>query len=372
MNKNYFEILNVDDNARNAILKLNRGIVKTPVFMPCGTIGTVKTLSGNEVYDLGYKIILQNTYHLYLRPGLDVLKDFNGTHNFSAYKGNILTDSGGFQVFSLSSMIKAEEKGIVFKSHIDGSKHEFTPERVIDIQNIIGSEIIMPLDHLTGMDVDYAKAKDAHERTIRWAKRSKEHILSINSEQILFGITQGNKYKDLRVESINKLCELDFDGYSIGGLSVGETKDIMYEMIGLSTEILPKNKPRYLMGVGEPEDILTAVALGVDMFDCVLPTRLARHATVFTKKGKVHMRNQRFQFDKNPIENDCNCYTCQNFSNAYLRHLMITGEILGHRLLSIHNLAFFQKLMSDIQNAIADNNFEIYKSEFLKIYFNGG
>ena len=377
MNQEKLLTINHNDNscnARTGQLNLPYGKVETPVFMPCGTIGTVKTLSGDELTQIGYKIILHNTYHLYLRPGLEVIEDFSNSRSFVNYKGNILTDSGGFQVFSLANNIKVKDEGIHFQSHIDGSKHSFTPEFVIDIQKKIGSQIIMPLDHLTGMDISYEKAKESHKRTIEWAKRSIDYKNekypndNDNLKQYLFGITQGNKFEDLRIESINQLVDMDFPGYSIGGLSVGETKDIMYEMIDLSTKYLPKDKPRYLMGVGEPEDILEGVSLGVDMFDCVLPTRLARHSTIYTRHGKVHVKNKRFEFSKEPLEENCDCYACKNFSAAYIRHLMITGEMLGHRLLSIHNLRFFVNLMEDIRKAIKNDNLIDFKNDFLKNY----
>ncbi len=353
-------------------LFLRRGVVETPVFMPVGTQGMVKTLSAEEMQEIDYKLILGNTYHLYLRPGLEVLKKFNGLHQFNGWDRNILTDSGGFQVFSLSNLRKITDEGVIFRSHLDGSKHKFTPQKVLEIQSVIGSEIMMPIDECTPPKVTKEAAIEAHKKTLKWAKESKayyeEMLRADYSDQedkspILFGITQGNFFTDIRKMSIESLVELDFKGYSIGGLSVGEEKAITNEMLDFSTDLLPVNKPRYLMGVGKPGDLIKGVEMGVDMFDSVYPTRVARNATVFTRTGALILRNQENQFSSLPIEEDCQCYTCKNYSRAYLRHLMKAGEILGLRLASYHNLFFLKRLMDEMRQAIIENRFKEFKQD---------
>lgn len=355
--------------ARLGELNLPAGNVETPVFMPVGTLGTVKTLSAFEMKNIGYNLILHNTFHLYLRPGMEIINQFKGIKNFNRWDGNLLTDSGGFQVFSLSSLTKISEDGADFRDPLSGAKHFFSPEKVLDIQKAIGSDIIMPLDECTAADTDKKYAKIAKDRTTRWAKRSKKHHYQQEDPAFLFGITQGNMYPDLRIESIKELVDLGFDGYSIGGLSVGEGKDSMYELTDLSTNYLPKNKARYLMGVGSPEDLIEAVSLGIDMFDCVMPTRNARNASIFTKLGKLNMINAKHKNDESPIDPFCNCETCKNYSRAYIRHLFKTKETLAYRLATLHNLTFLYNLMAEARAAIKNENFMEFKNEFFKLYF---
>ncbi len=348
--------------------------------MPVGTQGTVKAITKEQLLETKPQIILGNTYHLYLRPGLEVLKHFKGLHRFINWELPILTDSGGFQVFSLakgkekkSGKHKAEvvltEEGVRFKSHLDGSWHFFTPEFVIEIQEIIGSDIMMPLDVCPPYPVSYTTAKDAVEKTIRWLKRSKS--VKKHEWQALFGIVQGSTYRDLRIESALRTVELDMDGYSIGGLSVGEPSEEMYEMTGIVTELLPEDKPRYLMGVGTPENIIESVSLGVDMFDCVMPTRNARNGTLFTHYGRVNIKAAKYKFSEEPLDMDCDCYTCKNFSKGYLRHLYNAEEITGMILGTIHNLRFYNKLMEDIRRAIREDRFLEFKHSFYEKYLNG-
>lgn len=351
---------------RTGKLMLKRGVVETPVFMPVGTLGMIKTLSPNEINELDFKLILSNTYHLYLQPGIEVLKEFKGLHNFVNWDKNLLTDSGGFQVFSLSSLTKVLEEGIEFKSHLDGSKHLFSPQKVLDIQNVIGSEIMMPIDQCTPPEISKKEAHAANERTVRWAKESKtyleQHIIHNRLKPpSLFAITQGNFFFDIRKISIDSLVELDFEGYAIGGVSVGEDKTLTNEIIDFSTDHLPINKPRYLMGVGKPGDLIHGVEAGIDMFDSVYPTRVGRNATVFTRNGPLILRNQTNKFDSSPIEKDCECYTCKNFSRAYLRHLFKSKELLALRLASYHNLYFIKTLMDNMRKAISEDCFKTFK-----------
>jgi len=349
-------------------LNLPFGKVQTPVFMPVGTLGTVKTLSGEEMRKIGYQLILNNTFHLYLRPGMDVIHQFKGIKKLIQWDYNLLTDSGGFQVFSLADFRSISDEGVWFKSPINGSKHFFTPEKVIDIQMAIGSDIIMPLDECIHAEADKAHAKEAKDRTTLWAKQTKSHHSKIEDRPYLFGITQGNMYPDLRRESIKELVDLDFDGYSIGGLSVGEGKKLMYDITELSTELLPEHKPRYLMGVGGPDDLIEAVSRGIDMFDCVMPTRNARNASVFTSYGKVNIINAKHTLSDAPLDPECNCEACTKFPVAYLRHMFKTHEILGYRLATLHNLVFIYNHMEKIRQAIAENQLEEFKKEFLSKY----
>jgi len=342
--------------------------------MPVGTVGTVKAITKHHLLETNPQIILGNTYHLYLRPGIEVLKHFGGLHRFMNWEKPILTDSGGFQVFSLakgkqkSGKHKAEviltEEGVKFRSHIDGSWHFFTPELVIQIQQIIGSDIMMPLDVCPPYPVSYTQAKDAVEKTIKWLLRSKK--AKENPNQALFGIVQGSTYEDLRKESAVKTVELDMDGYSIGGLSVGEPAELMYQMTEVVVEHLPKHKPRYLMGVGTPENIIECVDRGVDMFDCVMPTRNARNGTLFTHTGRLNINASKHKFSEEPIDQECDCYTCKNFSRGYVRHLYNAGEITGMILGTVHNLRFYNKMMEDIRKAIKENRFKSFKKEFLQ------
>ncbi len=350
---------------RTATLTLPRGTVETPVFMPVGTLGMVKTLTPHEVKDLGYHLILSNTYHLYLRPGLDVLKSFGGLHNLNKWDRNILTDSGGYQVFSLSKLTKILDEGVLLRSHIDGSKHLFTPQKVLEIQGIIGSEIMMPIDVCSPPKVTVEEAISAHDHTLQWAGESKayfaEHLEQTGST--LFAITQGNFFFDVRKMSIESLVEMDFKGYAIGGVSVGEEKTLTREIIDFSTDYLPEEKPRYLMGVGKPSDLIRGVEMGIDMFDSVYPTRVARNATVFTRNGPLILRNQANQLSSMPIEEACSCYTCKTFSRAYLRHLFKTGELLGLKLATLHNLHFIKVLMDDIRKAILEDRYGSFVKE---------
>ncbi len=357
-----------DTKARRGKIYTNHGVVDTPMFMPVGTRATVKTLSPDELYALNSGVVLGNTYHLWLRPGEDVIEKAGGLHKFMNYKRPMLTDSGGFQVFSLAKNKKKDitEEGVHFKSHIDGTKLFLTPEKSIEIQNKLGSDIAMSFDECPPYPVTYDYMKNSVERTLRWAKRGKE--AHKNEEQSLFGIVQGGEFEDLRKYSAIETVKMDFDGYSIGGTSVGEDKTTMYKMIDYAIKYLPENKPRYLMGVGDPIDILEAVERGVDMMDCVLPTRIARHGNAFTKDGKLNIRNAKYKEDFTPIEADCDCYACKNFTKAYIRHLVIVDETLGGRLLSIHNIRFLIKLTEDIRKAIEEDRFLSFKEQFIERY----
>jgi queuine tRNA-ribosyltransferase len=375
----FFELIKTDGEARLGKIYTKHGVIETPVFMPVGTQGTVKAVTKDQLLSTKPQIILGNTYHLYLRPGLEVLKHFGGLHKFMNWELPILTDSGGFQVFSLAQTkkvkegkhkaeVKISEEGVKFKSHLDGSWHFFSPEFVIEIQEIIGSDIMMPLDICPPYPVSYSTAKESVEITLRWLKRSKE--AKKNNWQYLFGIIQGSTYEDLRKYSAIKTVEIDMDGYSIGGLSVGEPAELMYKMTEIVTPLLPKNKPRYLMGVGTPENIIESVERGVDMFDCVMPTRNARNGTLFTHTGRINIKAAKFKFDESPIDEFCDCYTCQNFSKGYVRHLFNAEEITGMILATIHNLRFYSKLMEDIRNAIRESRFLKFKEEFYTKYLN--
>lgn len=364
----HLELLKKDSatKARRARLHLPNGEVETPVFMPVGTAGTVKGMRVEDLKAMGYRLILGNTYHLYLRPGDELLREAGGLHRFMNWDGNILTDSGGFQVFSLSDLRKMSEEGVQFQSHIDGSRHLFTPEKVVEIQKNIGSQIMMPLDECTPGGISFAAAEAAEARTWRWAQRAQDHFRKIcdPDKQSLFGIVQGNVYNELRLRSAERLVPMDFPGYSIGGLSVGEPKEVMYPVLDYTTDLLPEEKPRYLMGVGEPMDLVNGVARGVDMFDCVLPTRNARNASLFTREGAVSLRNARFKTMFAPVDAECDCYTCRNYSAAYLHHLYKAKEILASVLGTWHNLAFLARLMQDIRTAIEEDRFSQFKQNF--------
>ncbi|AIS52308.1 queuine tRNA-ribosyltransferase Tgt [Thermoanaerobacter kivui] len=353
--------------ARLGILQTSHGIIETPVFMPVGTQATVKTMTPEELKEIGATIILSNTYHLYLRPGHKLIEKAGGIHKFMNWDRAILTDSGGFQVFSLSSLREITEEGVEFRSHIDGSKHFFTPEKVIEIQNALGADIIMSFDECAPYPADYGYVKNSMELTIKWAERGKKAHKNTD-KQALFGIVQGGTYEDLRKECANRLVEMDFPGYSIGGLSVGEPKNLMYDILDLTTDYLPEDKPRYLMGVGSPDDLIEGVIRGVDMFDCVLPTRIARNGTVFTSKGKLVVRNAAYAEDFSPLDDECECYTCKNYSRAYIRHLFKANEILAARLATIHNLYFLVKLMERIREAIRQDRLLEFKKQFFEKY----
>lgn len=354
--------------ARLGILHTNYGSFDTPMFMPVGTQATVKTLSPEELKDMNSAVILSNTYHLWLRPGEDIVNKAGGLHKFMNYDGPILTDSGGFQVFSLAKPKDIKEEGVTFKSHIDGKKLFLTPELSIQIQNKLDSDIAMSFDECIPYPSTYEYAKNSVERTLRWAKRGKD--VHSNPNQSLFGIVQGSSHKELRKYSAIETVKMNFDGYSIGGVSVGEGKKEMYEQIDYCIDYLPTDKPRYLMGVGEPEDILEGVERGIDMFDCVLPTRIARHGNAFTHHGKTNIRNSKYKEDFTPIEESCDCYACKHYTKAYIRHLIVANETFGARLLSIHNIRFLIRLTEEIRESIKNDCFLEYKEKFLNDYFN--
>lgn len=368
-----FRVVAKEDRARAGILELPHGAVETPVFMPVGTQATVKTLAVEELEEMGSNLILSNAYHLYLRPGLEVINAAGGLHRFMRWDHNLLTDSGGFQVFSLAGLNKVDENGVKFQSHIDGSYHYLTPEKSMEIQKIIGADIIMAFDQCIEAGATEKKTVTALERTTRWAERCKTAFEKIpgRSEQSLFGIVQGGMSEALRERSARELVALDFPGYAIGGLSVGESKPEMYRMLSVATKELPVDKPRYLMGVGVPEDILYGIELGVDMFDCVFATRAARNATVFTHDGKMGLRSKPLEFDFSPIDSECTCSTCRKYDRAYLRHLLRAGEILGLRLASIHNVHFLVELARQSRQAILEGNFRQFKNAFLTRYAKG-
>lgn len=368
-----FKVLKSDGRARLGELITPHGRIETPVFMPVGTQGTVKAMLHRDLSELGAQIILGNTYHLYLRPGLEVIREAGGLHAFIGWHKPILTDSGGFQVFSLSrgrgegrSGVRVREEGVEFRDHLAGDLHLFTPEKVVEFQEVFGSDIIMPLDECLEYPTTYAQARVALERTLNWLDRSL--IARKREDQVLFGIVQGAFFEELRLESTLRTVERDLFGYAIGGLSVGEPKEVMYAMTELVCHYLPWEKPRYLMGVGMPEDILEAVARGVDMFDCVAPTRMARTGTLFTSRGRLNIRNERYKKDFSPPDEECDCYTCKNFTKAYLRHLFNAGEISAYVLNTLHNLRFYHRLMEGIRKAIEEGRFEDFRSFWHKTY----
>ena len=353
--------------ARLGKIETNYGVVETPMFMPVGTRATVKMLTPEELYEMHSGVILANTYHLWLRPGEDLVEKAGGLHQFMNYHGPILTDSGGFQVFSLANPKDITEEGVYFKSHIDGSKLFLTPEKSIEIQNKLDSDIAMSFDECPPASASYEYMKNSIERTLRWAERGKK--VHANPRQSLFGIVQGGPYQDLRKFSATGTVKLDFDGYSIGGVANdGESKEDMYKAIEYSIPYLPKDKPRYLMGVGEPSDIIEGVIRGIDMFDCVLPTRIARHGNAFTRHGKLNIKNAKYKEDFTPIEKDCDCYACKNYTKAYIRHLVNVDEALGGRLLSIHNIRFLIRLTEELRDAIKEDRLLEYRDEFYKEY----
>jgi queuine tRNA-ribosyltransferase len=353
--------------ARRGQLMTPHGTIETPVFMPVGTAATVKAMRPEEVKELGASIILSNTYHLYLRPGHEIVREAGGLHKFMNWDGAILTDSGGFQVFSLGHLRKITEEGVTFRSHIDGSTHMFTPEKSIEVQNALGSDIIMAFDECAPYPADRAYVKQSLERTTRWLARCKEAHKN-TERQSLFGIMQGGMYKDLRRQSAEEIVEMDLPGYAVGGLSVGEPKELMYEVLDDCVDLLPKDKARYLMGVGSPDCLFEGVERGIDMFDCVLPTRIARNGTALTSRGKVSIKNAKYVKDFSPLDPECDCYTCRNYSRAYLRHLFKAGEILSSMLLTNHNLYFLVNLMGKIRSAIEEDRFPELKKEFFLKY----
>ena len=364
-----YELIKKDSRtkARRGRVNTPHGPIETPVFMPVGTAGTVKAMSPEEIKEMGAEIILSNTYHLYLRPGHEVVKAAGGLHRFMNWDKPILTDSGGFQVFSLGAMRKISEEGVEFRSHIDGSKHMLSPEKSMEIQNALGSDIMMAFDECAPYPADRNYVKNSLERTTRWLKRCKEYHKN-TEQQSLFGIMQGGMYKDLRKQSAEEIVELDLPGYAIGGLSVGEPKEIMYEVMDDCVDYLPADKPRYLMGVGSPDCLFEGVERGIDMFDCVLPTRIARHGMAMTSQGRVNIKNAKYERDFTPLDPNCDCYTCRNYSKAYLRHLFKSDEILSSMLMTTHNLHFLVNTMAGIRKAIEEDRFLEYKKEFYDSY----
>ncbi len=364
-----YELLHVDKNsgARRGVIHTPHGDIQTPVFMPVGTQGTVKAMTTDELKDMVHaQIILANTYHLFLRPGHKLIKEAGGLHKFMNWDRAILTDSGGFQVFSLGALRKITEEGVEFRSHLDGSKQFISPEVSIEIQEALGSDIMMAFDECCPYPSSYEYTKKSMERTTRWAARCKEAQTTEN--QGLFGIIQGGFFEDLRRISANDLKQMDFPGYAIGGISVGEPKEEFLKMLRFTTPLMPENKPRYLMGVGTPDYLIEAAISGIDMCDCVLPTRIARHGTAMTSHGKLVVRNATYERDFTPIDDECDCYTCKNYTRAYIRHLLNAKEILGVRLLSIHNLRFLTKLMESVRIEIERDNLLNFRDEFYKKY----
>lgn len=386
-----FSIIKESKTSASRVCKIDIGgiEVETPVFMPVGTQATVKSLDSDEVKELSNNIILSNTYHLYLRPGIEVIEEAGGLHSFMNWDRLILTDSGGFQVFSLKDLVKVDDEGVQFKSHIDGSSHFFSPEKVVELQLRMGSNIIMPLDEPVSPEANPEQTKIALQRTHKWAKKSletfkklkvniprkevksfnnKDTIERIRNENYHFGIVQGGFSKELRKESVEFICSLDFDGFAIGGLSVGEEKEKTYEILNYTASLMPKEKPRYLMGVGTPEDIIIAVENGIDMFDCVFPTRAGRRGLFFTSIGRINIRNKKYEKDFSKPDPNCDCYTCRNYSRAYIRHLVKAEELLAYRLVTIHNLYFFKKLMEQIRESIKNDSFYDLKKSILETF----
>ncbi|MDU5508165.1 tRNA guanosine(34) transglycosylase Tgt [Finegoldia magna] len=353
--------------ARTGTIETNHGVIKTPVFMPVGTRATVKAMNNDELKSIGSQIILSNTYHLYLKPGQEIIRKADGLHKFMNWDRPILTDSGGFQVFSLSKTRKITEEGVQFRSHIDGSKHFISPEKSMEIQNDLGSDIMMAFDECVPYPASYEYTEDSMKRTLRWLKRCKDYHKNTD-KQNLFGIIQGGMYKDLREYSAKNTIDFDLPGYAIGGLSVGEPRDLMIDLLDFTTDFMPENKPRYLMGVGTPDYLFEAVEHGVDMCDCVLPTRIARNGTALTSKGKLVVKNAKYKDDFSALDDNCDCYACKNHTRAYIRHLLNVDEILGARLLSIHNLRFLIKLMENIRKSIEDDRYLEFKDEFYRNY----
>ena len=353
--------------ARLGRLHTPHGVIETPIFMPVGTQATVKSMTPEELKEIGSQIILSNTYHLYMRPGHDLVKEAGGLHKFMNWDRPILTDSGGFQVFSLGPLRKITEEGVHFRSHIDGSKHFISPEKAMEIQNALGSDIMMAFDECAPYPADREYVKNSLERTTRWLKRCKEAHKN-TEKQALFGIIQGGMYKDLREQSAKEILELDLPGYAVGGLSVGEPKELMYEVLDYTVPLMPEDKPRYLMGVGSPDDLLEGVIRGIDMFDCVLPTRIARNGTAMTSVGKVVVRNAKYARDFGPLDPNCDCYCCKNYTRAYIRHLVKANEILASRLITTHNLHFLLNLMKQVREAIMEDRLLDFKEEFFEQY----
>ena len=364
-----FSVVGNDGRARAALLTTAHGVVETPAFMPVGTQGSVKAIEQRELEEIGAQIILGNTYHLYLRPGVEVIRQAGGLHKFIGWSKPVLTDSGGYQVFSLSDLRTIEEDGVTFRSHLDGSTHRFTPESVVDIQRALGSDIVMVLDECPPFPCEEEYAWKSNELTIRWAGQCRSHAekkgAMYGHPQAMFGIVQGSIYQEIRKESAQALVDIGFDGYAIGGLAVGEPVETMYSMIDLVEPLLPSMKPRYLMGVGTPGNLLEAIDRGMDMFDCVLPTRNGRNAMIFTRNGTLNMKNAVFKTDYSPLDPECGCYTCKAHTRAYLRHLFLVKEILALQLATIHNLAFYSWLMRDARMAVMQRQYKEWKKRML-------
>jgi queuine tRNA-ribosyltransferase len=366
MSGKHFRLVKVSNTARAGELNTPHGRVLTPVFLPVGSQATVKTLTPDDIKELGFNMILANTYHLYLRPGINVVEKLGGLHKLMAWNGAVLTDSGGYQVFSLSPLCKISDEGAKFRSHIDGSEHFLTPELAVQYQEALGADIIMVLDECTAYGENKKKVQEAMERTHRWAERClKAHK---NSNQALYAIVQGGMFPDLRQASAEYLKKLDFPGYAIGGLSVGEPKEVTFPLVEQTSALLPQDKPRYLMGVGAPEDLVEGVARGIDIFDCALPTRVARNGALFTRQGRINIKRAAYSKIDRPIDPSCDCFTCRTFSAAYVSHLFRSEELLGLRLATIHNLRFIGNLMQDIRKSILDGTFQSFRQEFLAHY----
>lgn len=367
-----FKVIKKDpgSRARRGELKLFHGKVQTPVFMPVATRGAIRALPTQAIYDMDFEIMLSNTYHLYLRPGTEVLEAAGGLHKFMNFDRPILTDSGGFQVFSLSDLCKVKEHGVEFRSHIDGSKHLFTPEKVLDIERVIGSDIMMILDQCIEYPAEKSDVRAAMERTIRWAKEARNYYEETfdKEKQAAFAILQGGTFQDLRKECAERLIELDFPGYAIGGLSVGEPKDLYNEISEITAELMPEDKPRYMMGVGSPREILESISHGVDMFDCVMPTRIARNGTLYTSQGRMNIKKREYEKDFSPLDPECDCYVCRNYSKSYLRHIFKVGEISSLIYNTHHNLYFMRKFVKDIQKSLEEGTFAELKAKYLKVY----
>jgi queuine tRNA-ribosyltransferase len=362
-----FELISEDKEtcARLGKIKTLHGDIITPQFIPVGTYACVKSLSFQDLEDIGAEVILANAYHLILRPGIENIKEAGGLHNFMGWKKPILTDSGGYQIFSLATFRKVTEESVIFKSHLDGTKYTLTPEDIIRIQKDLDSDIILPLDVCTGFPCDKEEAEESVKITLNWARRSKEEFQkNFGDYKLIFGIIQGATYVDLREECAEKLKEIGFSGYAVGGLSVGEPEDLRYNILDYLCRILPKENPRYFLGYGTPSQILECIAKGIDLFDCVIPTRYGRNGTAFTHQGKIIIRDSIFAKDLSPLDEECNCFTCRNFSRAYLRHLFNVKEILGYRLVTLHNIYFYIQFMKDIQKAIRENRFLEFKKEY--------
>lgn len=366
---NTIQILKEEGRARLGIIRTQHGEIDTPVFMPVGTQGIVKATSPKDLKEMGIKIILANAYHLYLRPGDALIREMGGIHKFVGWDGAVLTDSGGYQIFSLGVLREISEDGVLFQSHIDGSRHFLTPEKVIEVQENIGADIIMSLDECVPYPSSYEYTKSSVELTSRWARRCKDAKKPDGA--MLFGIVQGGFYQDLRLKSARELIDMNFNGYALGGLSVGEPKSIMWEMVDTVVDMLPQGKPKYLMGVGFPEDIVEGIYRGIDMFDCVIPTRHARNGSLFTREGRINIKHAKYVKDESPIDETCACYTCKTFSRAYLRHLFVSHELSSYFLNTVHNIFFYNNLIETIRKALREGSFEAFYKKFI-LQWKGG